>query len=39
MEVDSATAPRSVYHGQIYYFCMPSHKALFDAKPEPFLAG
>jgi YHS domain-containing protein/putative intracellular protease/amidase len=39
MEVDPATAPRSVYHGQIYYFCMPSHKALFDANPEPFLAG
>ena len=39
MEVDPATAPRSVYHGQVYYFCMPSHKALFDANPEPFLAG
>jgi putative intracellular protease/amidase/YHS domain-containing protein len=39
MEVDPATAPRSVYHGQVYYFCMPSHKALFDANPEPILAG
>ncbi len=34
MEVDPATAPRSVYRDHAYYFCMPTHKALFDASPE-----
>jgi len=37
MEVDPATAPRSVYRGKTYYFCMPGHKALFDKTPDSFL--
>jgi putative intracellular protease/amidase/YHS domain-containing protein len=37
MEVDPATAPRSVYRDKTYYFCMPEHKALFDKAPEQFL--
>jgi transcriptional regulator GlxA family with amidase domain/YHS domain-containing protein len=39
MEVDPATAPRSVYRDHTYYFCIPEHKALFDASPEGYLAG
>jgi len=34
MEVDRATAPKSVYKGTTYYFCSQSHKAEFDAAPE-----
>jgi putative intracellular protease/amidase/YHS domain-containing protein len=37
MEVDAATAPRSLYHDKVYYFCTPEHKARFDKAPEPFL--
>jgi YHS domain-containing protein/putative intracellular protease/amidase len=37
MDVDPATAPRSVYRGKTYYFCMPSHKTLFDKAPQQFL--
>jgi putative intracellular protease/amidase/YHS domain-containing protein len=37
MDVDIAAAPKSVYRGQTYYFCMPAHKALFDATPDRFL--
>ena len=37
MEVDPATAPRSVYRGKTYYFCMAGHKALFDKTPDSFL--
>lgn len=37
MDVDVATAPKSLYRGQTYYFCMPDHKVLFDATPERFL--
>jgi YHS domain-containing protein len=37
MEVDPATAPRSVYHDKTYYFCMPTHKVVFDKAPEQFL--
>jgi len=37
MEVDPATAPRSVYHDKTYYFCMPAHKLIFDKAPEQFL--
>jgi putative intracellular protease/amidase/YHS domain-containing protein len=36
MDVDPKTAPQSVYRGQAYYFCMPDHKAAFDASPEKF---
>jgi len=37
MEVDKASAPRSAYRGKTYYFCMPEHKALFEASPGPYL--
>ena len=37
MDVDVATAPQSVYAGKTYYFCMPSHKSVFDAAPEKYL--
>jgi putative intracellular protease/amidase/YHS domain-containing protein len=37
MDVDIAAAPKSVYRGQTYYFCMPEHKVLFDATPDRFL--
>ena len=33
---DPNTAPKSVYRGQTYYFCMPDHKVAFDATPENF---
>jgi len=39
MEVDLASAPRSVYHDRTYYFCMPAHKAVFDRAPQQFLDG
>ena len=37
MEVDPATAPRSVYRDKTYFFCMPSHKVIFDKAPAQFL--
>jgi len=37
MEVDPATAPKSVYRRQTYYFCMAGHKVIFDATPEKFV--
>jgi YHS domain-containing protein/putative intracellular protease/amidase len=37
MEVDPKSAPKSVYQGKTYYFCMDSHKTAFDANPEKFL--
>jgi len=37
MEIDPATAPRSVYRDKTYYFCMPPHKVVFDKAPEQFL--
>ena len=36
MDADK-TAPKSVYQGKTYYFCMPEHKALFDKAPEKYL--
>ena len=39
MEVDPATAPRSLYHDKTYYFCMPTHKVEFDRAPQQFLDG
>lgn len=39
MDVDPATAPQSGYRGRTYYFCMPSHKVLFDGAPEQFVDG
>ena len=38
MDVDVATAPKSVYKGKTYYFCMQSHKEMFDAAPEKFIS-
>ena len=37
MDVDAATAPRSVYRGKTYYFCQPAHKTTFEKTPERFL--
>jgi transcriptional regulator GlxA family with amidase domain len=37
MEVDAATAPKSVYKGKTYYFCSPADKAQFDAAPQKWL--
>ncbi len=37
MDVDKASSPRSAYQGKTYYFCMPAHKALFDAHPEQYI--
>jgi putative intracellular protease/amidase/YHS domain-containing protein len=37
MDVDPQSAPKSVYHGQSYYFCMPAHKDAFDAAPQSYL--
>ena len=37
MDVDRASAPKSVYKGKTYYFCIPEHKAAFDAAPEKYL--
>jgi len=39
MDVDPASAPQSSYRGRTYYFCMLSHKALFDRAPEEFAGG
>lgn len=37
MDVSAATSPKSVYKDKTYYFCMDSHKRLFDAAPEKYL--
>jgi transcriptional regulator GlxA family with amidase domain len=37
MDVDPSTAPKSVYRGETYYFCMPDHKVAFDATPQRFV--
>jgi transcriptional regulator GlxA family with amidase domain len=39
MDVDPATAPKSVFRDHTYYFCMESHKKLFDASPERFVTA
>jgi putative intracellular protease/amidase/YHS domain-containing protein len=36
MDVDPNSALKSVHQGHTYYFCMPSHKKLFDSTPEQF---
>jgi transcriptional regulator GlxA family with amidase domain len=36
MDVDMATAPKSTFNGRTYYFCMDSHKKLFDDAPGRF---
>jgi len=37
MEVDPATAPRSEYKGNNYYFCSASCKETFDKEPEKYV--
>lgn len=37
MEIKPKGSPTSVYQGKTYYFCMPDHKAMFDAAPKKFL--
>jgi putative intracellular protease/amidase/YHS domain-containing protein len=37
MDVDPATAPKSVYRGKTYLFCSEDHKKRFDAAPATFL--
>jgi transcriptional regulator GlxA family with amidase domain len=37
MDVDPATAPRSVFKGKTYYFCSDDDKKTFDAAPDKFV--
>jgi YHS domain-containing protein len=37
MDVDPATAPKSVYKGKTYFFCSPGDKEQFDATPDKFV--
>ena len=37
MDVDTSTAPKSVYKGKTYYFCSRDHKELFESAPEKFV--
>jgi putative intracellular protease/amidase/YHS domain-containing protein len=37
MDVDAATAPKSVYKGKTYYFCSRDHKERFETAPEKFV--
>jgi len=37
MEVDPATAPKSVYNGKTYYFMNEQHKQQFDADPQSYV--
>jgi YHS domain-containing protein len=37
MAVDRASAPKSVYKGETYYFMSAQHKQQFDADPGTFL--
>lgn len=39
MEVTPGNSPKSVYKGNTYYFCMPSHKQAFDASPDKYLTA
>ncbi len=36
MDVDPATAPKSVFKGKTYYFCSDDDKKTFDAAPDKF---
>ncbi|MEY2491312.1 MAG: hypothetical protein QOH24_263 [Verrucomicrobiota bacterium] len=36
MDVDPATAPKSVFKGKTYYFCSPDDKETFDKVPDKF---
>lgn len=37
MEVDPASAPKSAYKGNTFYFCMDSHKQAFDKSPDKYI--
>jgi len=37
MDVDPATAPKSVFKGATYYFCSNDDKKTFDTSPDPFV--
>jgi transcriptional regulator GlxA family with amidase domain/YHS domain-containing protein len=37
MDVDPATAPKSVFKGATYYFCSEDDKKTFDAAPDKFV--
>ena len=39
MDVDPATAPKSIYKGATYYFCSDDDKKTFDAAPDKFVAA
>lgn len=39
MDIEQASAPRSMYRGKTYYFCEQSHKALFDSNPDRFTSA
>jgi transcriptional regulator GlxA family with amidase domain len=39
MDVDVPTAPKSMYRGRTYYFCMDAHKTLFDGGPDRFVGA
>jgi len=39
MPVDAATGLAENYKNKRYYFCSPSHKAVFEADPERVLAS
>ena len=37
MDVDPATAPKSVFKDKTYYFCSQDDKETFDAAPDKFV--
>src|SRR5438128_5516956 len=39
MDVDPATAPKSVFRGKTYHFCSPGDKETFDAGPDKFVTA
>jgi transcriptional regulator GlxA family with amidase domain len=39
MDVDPATAPKSVFKGKTYYFCSLEDKHTFDAAPDKFVSA
>jgi transcriptional regulator GlxA family with amidase domain len=39
MDVDPATAPKSVYKDKTYYFCSDDDKKTFDAAPDKFVSA
>jgi putative intracellular protease/amidase/YHS domain-containing protein len=39
MDVDVATAPKSVFKGKTYYFCADDDKKIFDANPGQFVSA